>query len=149
MDRNIKQRSRLFFIHTSHMATEMEPSASKGGRSIRGYIVKVGCNIPKPAGSRARKRRRYASQEKSRKRRGGISAAMRRSQARMRQNPFKGAGSEIQALDEQVVPALLLHHVPPVDALDLSSGCDGVVLSPYVFQKFADPAEGSEVCCIA
>ena len=54
-----------------------------------------------------------------------------------------------RALDEQEIPVLLLHHVPPVDALKLPVCCRLIVDSPNVSQELIDFAEGAEVCVFA
>ena len=61
----------------------------------------------------------------------------------MSQKPIKGAQGQIgtSALDEQEIPILLFHHVPPVDALHLSPECRCVVDMPYVGKEFANSAK--------
>ena len=57
-------------------------------------------------------------------------------QTRMR-IPAEGA----ELLDEQEVPALLAHHVPPVNVLFVAFREGIVVDSPYVFEKFLDSSK--------
>ena len=62
---------------------------------------------------------------------------------------FRNQSRMQRALDEQEIPVLLLHHVPPVDALVLPVCCWLVVDSPNVLQKLLDFTKGAEVCVFA
>ena len=67
----------------------------------------------------------------------------RRAQARMQQTTRQGRIKRVEEnfLDEEELPALLLHHVPPVDALVLSSARICIVDMPDIAKQLTDAAE--------
>lgn len=48
-------------------------------------------------------------------------------------------------LDQQEIPALLPHHVPPVDVLPLASGRRFIVVPPSVLENLTHAAKGAEI----
>ena len=63
-------------------------------------------------------------------------------------NPSRAQNaSQGRSLDEKEFPAFLSHHVPPVDALELTSCRRRVVNVPNVFQEFVYSAKGAEIRC--
>ena len=54
-----------------------------------------------------------------------------------------------QELNQQEIPALLLHHVPPVDVPALFSSVLRARLAPYFLKQAYHPSEATEVCMLA
>nr|POE63201.1 hypothetical protein CFP56_04104 [Quercus suber] len=64
---------------------------------------------------------------------------------RGKRRPGPDARKSTCASDQQEVPAFLLHHVTPADALKVPLGRRGIAVGPDVVQQFAHAAEGAEV----